>query len=79
MDLNALVAEFLARGGTVTQCRKGTPKDLQRMKSSGWLFGGKRTFVATMHKRQDSAQGEMFGGVVAKPMARGNRLAYDFT
>ena len=78
MNLDQMILDFLARGGSITKCRKGTPKDLQRMKSSGWLFGGKRTYVATMHKRQDSAKGQMFDGVIAKPMARGNRLAYDF-
>ena len=78
MDIDAMVAEFRARGGVVTKCRPGTPKDLQRMKSTGWLFGGKRTFVATMHKRQDSSRGQMFDAL-AKPMSGNKKLAYDFT
>lgn len=73
-----LVDEFKRAGGRVRRVAKlGVPKDLERMKKNGWLFGGRRTFVATMHKRQDSAKGEMFG-TLAKPMARGRKLAYDF-
>lgn len=65
-----LIAEFLSNGGKIKKATKtATPKDLQRLKRNGWMFGGKRTYVATLSKRQERA--EMFEGIIAKPTVKG--------
>jgi hypothetical protein len=73
-----MIDEYLRQGGTVTYFKPGTPKDLKRMRRSGWLFGGKRTYVATMHARQDRAGGTMFDVAFAKPTSKNRKLSYDF-
>jgi len=65
-----LIAEFFARGGSVTRCRPGTPKDLYGLKFRG-LFGGKRSYAAGVLYRSKCANvdGEAFGTgcMIARP------------
>lgn len=65
MSTEQLVSEFLARGGMVKVLKPGTPKDLRRLKRSGWLFGGKRCYVATLASR--GRGDELYTGCVARP------------
>lgn len=68
MNDEKLIAEFFARGGSVTRCRPGTPKDLYGLKFRG-LFGGKRSYESGLIYRSRHATGELFekGSVVARP------------
>lgn len=68
MNDEKLIADYLARGGRVTKCRPGTPKDLYGLKFRG-LFGGKRSYEAGLLYRSKSALGELFekGSLVARP------------
>mgnify|MGYP003330973972 FL=1 len=77
-EVEKMVAAYLASGGKVTVCKPGTPKDLKRMRYTGWLFGGRRCYVASVHRRSESAKGEMFMRDMAKPMTNNKKLAYDF-
>lgn len=73
-----LVRQFLASGGRITKVKNGTPKDLKAMIRGYGLFGGKRSYVATLSQRQDSGKGNLFAGIVAKPTTGGRNLKYVF-
>ena len=63
-----LVADFINSGGKIKVLKPGTPKDLKRLKRSGWLFGGRRTYNATLLNRSQSSESNLFdGGAVIKP------------
>jgi len=51
-----LVAQYISNGGVVKRLKPGTPKDLKRMRYTGWLFGGKRTFIASVSKRNSTSE-----------------------
>ena len=77
MEVDALVAEFLRTGGKINRSgRTGTPKDLYHMRRTGWLFGGKRTYVATLNYRQEHGTGDLYAGPISRPKAHGKQ-AYD--
>jgi hypothetical protein len=67
-EATKLIADFLARGGAVTRCRPGTPKNLYGLKYRG-LFGGRRSYVAGLLRRSESSPNELFerGSLVARP------------
>jgi hypothetical protein len=65
MNIEQLVANYLSNGGTVKVLKPGMPKDLKRMKRSGWLFGGKRCYVATLAQR--GRGNELYNSCVARP------------
>jgi hypothetical protein len=45
--------EYLAKGGKITKCKPGVPKDLARMKRQYGLFGGQRRYKASVALRVD--------------------------
>jgi hypothetical protein len=61
------IEQFLARGGQIQQCRKGTPKDIQSMKYGYGLFGGRRRYAASVMRRQESGTGEDIFSTISKP------------
>jgi hypothetical protein len=65
MNVESMIADFLSNGGRITHCKPGMPKDLRRLKRSGWLFGGKRTYVATLANR--GRGDELYNSCVARP------------
>ena len=65
------IQQFLARGGRIVQCRKGTPKDLQSMKYNYGLFGGQRRYVASVMRRQESGNGNDIFETISKPSTVG--------
>lgn len=65
MNIEQLVASYLSNGGVVKVLKPGMPKDLKRMKRSGWLFGGKRCYVATLAQR--GRGNELYNSCVARP------------
>jgi hypothetical protein len=65
MNIEQLVANYLSNGGVVKVLKPGMPKDLKRMKRSGWLFGGKRCYVATLAQR--GRGNELYNSCVARP------------
>ena len=38
----------------------------------------RRTYVATLNKRQESGKGEMFTGIIARPHSKGKTVKYSF-
>ena len=38
-EVEKMVAAYLASGGQITKLKPGIPKDLKRMRYTGWLFG----------------------------------------
>jgi len=64
--------EFLARGGKITHCPPGVPKDLYGLKYRG-LFGGAKAFSAGLAKRNDSGSGDLFN-LVAVPFVKGHKV-----
>ena len=77
-QIQQLIKAYFEKGGKVIKCRPGTPKDLLALKRTGWQFGGRRTYVATLNKRQESGKGEMFTGIIARPHSKGKTVKYSF-
>ena len=65
MSTAEMIDAYLANGGVVKVLKPGMPKDLKRMKRSGWLFGGKRCYVATLAQR--GRGNELYNSCVARP------------
>jgi hypothetical protein len=67
-EASKLIAEFLIKGGTITKCRPGTPKDLYGLRYRG-IMGGRRNYVAGILRRSESSPNELFerGSLVARP------------
>ena len=60
-----LIQAYIDNGGIIKVLKPGMPKDLKRMKRSGWLFGGKRTYVATLNNR--GRGNDLYNSCVARP------------
>lgn len=70
------IDKFFSNGGKIKKCKPGTPKDLKRIKRSGWQFGGKRCFINTLAQRQtqSNADGDMFDvGGLKRPRFKGRK------
>lgn len=72
-NLNEMISDFLANGGKITRVKDGMPKDLKRIKRSGWQFGGKRIYAITLASRNEKK--DIFaGGMITKPQFKGSKM-----